>query len=92
LEMWGTMSSAILTRFLARSVGRPEESYVEGLPRYLGVRGSINGKVLIVDHIVVDSRGRIAHYGLHSVRGWNLQHLTRFRSGMRVVGTLNGRR
>ena len=37
----------------------------------VGVRRDRKGRSLLVDHLVVNGRGRIRHYGIHGVRGWN---------------------
>lgn len=37
----------------------------------MGVRRDKKGRSLLVDHLVVNGKGRIRHYGVHGARGWN---------------------
>ena len=42
-----------------------------GYVRLFGLRRDARGRTLMVDHLVVNGRGRIRHYGVHGVRGWD---------------------
>ncbi len=37
----------------------------------MGVRRDKRGRALLVDHLVVNGKGRIRHYGIHGAKGWN---------------------
>ena len=37
----------------------------------VGVRRDKKGLAQLVDHLVVNGRGRIRHYGIHGARGWS---------------------
>lgn len=37
----------------------------------LGKRKDKAGKTVFTDHLVVNGRGRIRHYGIHGIQGWN---------------------
>ncbi len=40
----------------------------------VGVRRDKKGLAQLADHLVVNGRGRIRHYGIHGARGWNPEH------------------
>ncbi|ALL01949.1 hypothetical protein Pyrde_1906 [Pyrodictium delaneyi] len=42
-----------------------------GQASMLGKRRGRRGRTVFTDHLVVNSRGRVKHYGIHGVKGWN---------------------
>ncbi len=42
-----------------------------GQASMLGKRKDRAGKTVFTDHLVVNGRGRVRHYGIHGVKGWN---------------------
>ncbi len=40
----------------------------------VGLRKDNKGRTMLVDHLVINGRGRVRHYGIHGVRGWNLRN------------------
>ena len=42
-----------------------------GQASMIGRRRDRNGKTVFVDHLVVNGRSRIRHYGVHGAKGWN---------------------
>ena len=42
-----------------------------GQASMLGKRKDMAGKTVFTDHLVVNGKGRIRHYGIHGVRGWS---------------------
>ena len=41
----------------------------------IGKRKDKEGKTVFTDHLVVNSKGRVRHYGIHGVKGWNPENL-----------------
>ncbi len=54
-------------RLIRRVVRRAHASLI-GL-----VRDSVKDKTVMVNHLVVDKKGRIRHYGIHGLRGHSLE-------------------
>ena len=61
---------------LRRGAYRKAEKLIRRILRHgqasmVGRRRDRSGGTVFVDHLVVNSRGRVRHYGVHGVKGWN---------------------